>query len=224
MNLKIVETGDGLHSLYVPELDEHYHSTHGALQEALHVFINAGFNYKMEQGHASLSILEIGFGTGLNAYLSWLAAERQNVKVDYCGLELYPVPADLAARLNYVETIGGTAKAEEYNRMHEVGWNQTIELSSNFSLEKVDKSVFEFESPARFDLIYFDAFGFRAQEEMWSAEVFQKMFDVLKPGGTLVTYSSKGEVRRRMQAAGFSIEKLAGPAGKREMVRATKAM
>lgn len=222
MNLKIVETKDGLHSLYVPELDEHYHSTHGALQEALHVFIDAGLNH-VSATKNDISILEIGFGTGLNAYLTLLRAAELGLNITYHGLELYPVPADTAAQLNYAATIGGKADQDEFVRLHSGNWSEAVVIGG-FELSRVNESVFNFEPSIKYDLIYFDAFGFRAQEEMWGEQVFKKMYDCLKPGGTLVTYSSKGEVRRRMQQHGFLIEKLPGPAGKREMVRATKPL
>ena len=220
MNLRIVETKDGLHSLYVPELDEHYHSTHGALQEAEHVFINAGLQFTAET-RREIAILEIGFGTGLNAFLSLLHAEKAQLKIDYVGLELYPVPVDVAKQLNYAKVIG-VQEPGSYYLLHETDWGTSCPISPFFSLTKRQLSVFEFEGVNQFDLIYFDAFGFRAQEEMWSQQVFDTMFACLKSGGVLVTYSSKGEVRRRMQNSGFRVEKLAGPAGKREMVRAYK--
>lgn len=222
MNLKIVETKDGLHSLYVPELDEHYHSTHGALQEARHVFIEAGLVHVANE-KKDISILEIGFGTGLNAYLTLLKAKEQGLSVTYHGLELYPVPADVASQLNYTATIGENANAEEFLRLHSGNWSETVQIGQ-FTLLRINDSVFSFEAPIQYDLIYFDAFGFRAQEEMWGQEVFDKMAAVLKPGSILVTYSSKGEVRRRMQSAGLTVTKLAGPMGKREMVRATKGL
>ncbi len=220
MNLKIVETKDGLHSLYVPELDEHYHSTHGALQEALHIFIGAGLDH-VSESKKEIAVLEIGLGTALNAYLTLLRSKELGLKIQYHGLELYPVAPEIAAQLNYAITIGEGANHEEFVSLHKGDWSGSVKIG-DFELLRIHQSVFEFNHPMQYDLIYFDAFGFRAQEEMWGAEVFQKMYDVLKPGGTLVTYSSKGEVRRRMQQAGFVVEKLAGPAFKREMVRAKK--
>ena len=221
MNLRIVETKDGLHSLYVSELDEHYHSTHGALQEARHVFIGAGLMH-VAQTKKEISILEIGFGTGLNAFLTGLYALENTVKVSYTGLELYPVPTGMAVKLNYCSVIGVPEKETEFERLHQGEWGREQEINPYFLLTKIKQSVFDFEANEQFDLIYFDAFGYRAQEEMWGQQVFDKMHVALKPGGVLVTYSSKGEVRRRMQQSGFTVEKLAGPAGKREMVRAYK--
>ncbi len=221
MNLQIVETNDGLHSLYNEALNEHYHSTHGALQEANHVFIAAGFDF-VSRDLSEISILEIGLGTGLNAFLTLLRAEENKHKVNYTGLELYPVPAELIEKLNYCEIIGVPRRKGDFNLLHNSPWNESVEITSNFNLTKLKTSVFDFNANQQFDLIYFDAFGFRAQEEMWGQQVFDKMFAALKPNGVLVTYSSKGEVRRRMQASRFTVEKLAGPSGKREMVRATK--
>ncbi len=222
MNLKIVETGDGLHSLYVPELDEHYHSTHGALQEAKHVFIEAGLLFKAQETN-NISILEIGFGTGLNAYLTMLKARKQGLKVTYHGLELYPVPSSVAELLNYAETIGEEASKKEFVSLHLGEWLSPVVIG-DFELLRIQTSVFEYQPILKYDLIYFDAFGYRAQEEMWSLGVFQLMFNALKPGGVLVTYSSKGEVRRRMKESGFDVTKLPGPAYKREMVRAVKPL
>lgn len=221
MNLRIVETKDGLHSLYVPELDEHYHSTHGALQEAKHVFIDAGLRF-IAESKKEISILEIGLGTGLNAFLTYLFSIENAVKVNYTGLELYPVPVDVAQQLNYCEIMQCPERKAEFQKLHQSEWGREIELANNFKLNKLNQSVFDFTAEEKFDLIYFDAFGFRAQEEMWGQAVFDKMFRSLRPGGILVTYSSKGEVRRSMQTSGFKVEKLAGPVGKREMVRAVR--
>lgn len=222
MNLKIVETDDGLHSIYVAELDEHYHSTHGALQEAKHIFIEAGLHFKA-QCSSRLSILEIGFGTGLNAYLTALASASGELNVVYNGLELHPVPLAVIDQLNYVEIIGEAANREEFRLLHSSAWDIPVSINENFEFTKINQSVFDFKPSQKYDLIYFDAFGFRAQEEMWSLEVFQKMSDSLNVDGALVTYCSKGEVRRRMQQCGLIVSKLPGPSGKREMVRAVKA-
>ncbi len=222
MSLTIVETGDGLHSLYLPELQEHYHSSHGALTEANHIFIDKGLLYTKELIHGELSILEVGFGTGLNAYLTLLAAQKINLPVRYVGLELYPVSANLIQQLNYVERILNQTSDPLFDLIHAMPWNKEGLVSQNFRLTKLQLSVFDFKASSPFNLIYFDAFGYRAQEEMWSEVVFKTMFDSLQPGGVLVTYCSKGLVRRTMESCGFLVEKMPGPKGKREMVRAYK--
>ena len=223
MKREIIKTGDGSTTIFLPEWNEHYHSKHGAVQEAQHVFIRTGFLHFLNNKEPdAISILEIGFGTGLNALLTFFEAEKSKTKVNYTGVEAYPVPAEELKFLDFPEVGTGTNTSEVLERLHESSWEKSAEISPFFSLKKEKKFFSEISAVEKFDLIYFDAFGPRVQPDLWSEEVFRNMFKALKQNGVLVTYSAKGDVRRAMQAAGFTVERLPGPPGKREMLRATK--
>ena len=219
MKREIRMTKDGSPTLYVAELDEHYHSIHGALQESLHVFIDAGLRARNQ---TQVSILEIGFGTGLNALLTAIEAENLNLKVEYTGIEKYPVTVDELARLNFDELPSILPSLQLLNNMHEVPWNKPIEITAHFTLTKRQQDFKQIDDIEKFDLIYFDAFAPSAQPNLWTEDIFKRMYNALKANGILVTYCAKGQVKRNMKAAGFSIECLPGPPGKREMTRATK--
>lgn len=224
MKREIIKTGDGSATIYLPDWNEHYHSKHGALQEALHVFINTGFYHYLSKHKAQeISILEIGFGTGLNALLTCLEAEKNRVKVRYTGVEAYPVSSEELKALDYAEAVTAENASAVFEKLHETPWEKRSEISAFFSLQKEKKFFSEISAADEFDLIFFDAFGPRVQPELWSEEVFKNMYRCLRANGVLVTYSAKGDVRRAMQAAGFNVERLPGPPGKREMLRATKA-
>ena len=220
MKREVIETGDGSKTIRIIDLDENYHSTHGALQEAEHVFIKNGLLEFINK--SQISIFEMGFGTGLNAFLSAIKANDLKLKIQYTGIEAFPVSIDELNQLGYND-IAGKSNSELYNKLHETLWGEMNEISEWFSLRKINNQLqlinFDNES---FDIVYYDAFGPRAQEEMWSIELFQKMYDSIKDGGFLVTYCAKGQVKRNMKAVGFEVEPLPGPPGKREMTRAWK--
>ncbi len=208
---------DGSHTLFVPELDEHYHSTHGAIQESMHVFINAGFNRKKAQ---ELSVLEFGFGTGLNALLTFI--NKGDAKILYHTLEKYPIDTNLADHLNY-KHVDGDLYADFFTQLHSCAWGQDVILNKDFVLRKehVDfKDVILTEDA--YDIVYFDAFAPDKQPGLWSEEIFEKVYAAIKAGGILTTYCAKGVVRRTMQEVGFKVERIPGPPGKREMLRAIK--
>ncbi len=215
-------TSDGSHTIYLPELDETYHSVHGAMQEAEHVFIDAGLMHF--KGSAEVKILEVGFGTGLNAFLTLLEVLNGNQQVKYFGVEAFPLSFETIKQLNYVNQLKLTSKKQEnfFEQIHLAGWNQENILDANFSLTKLKTKIENFDSSEKFDLIYFDAFGPRVQPEMWEENVLRKMYDVLDSKGALVTYCAKGSVKRLLKEVGFEVETLPGPPGKREMTRATK--
>jgi tRNA U34 5-methylaminomethyl-2-thiouridine-forming methyltransferase MnmC len=217
MEVKPIQTEDGSHSLFVPELEEHYHSTKGAIQESRHIFIEAGFNYLQKD---TISILEIGFGTGLNAFLTFLENQKANKTIHYTGLEKYPLSADITDQLNYPEQLNKSRKY--FEKIHRAEWNKSIEITSNFNLQKQEADLTNWDTNSQFDLIYFDAFGPDKQPAMWTPEIFQLMGKALKPGGVLVTYSAKGDVRRGFQSAGMEIQKIDGPPGKKHMTRGIK--
>ena len=219
MKREIVQTLDGSTTIHLPEWNENYHSKHGAIQEAKHVFIKNGFE---QFNQPVLSILEIGFGTGLNAFITFLEAEKSNIKLNYTGVEAYPVDFNEITQMNYVDELQASDFESNFRQMHESEWNVNVKISKDFCLTKRQQFFNQIDDFEAFDLIYFDAFGYRVQPELWSTEIFQKMFNALKPGGKLVTYAARGVVKRSMIEVGFTVEKLAGPPGKREMFRASK--
>lgn len=220
---KLIVTNDGSHSISVPEMNVMYHSIHGAIQESRHVFIEAGLYAPGRWRRPDATrIFEMGFGTGLNALLTLIESEKQNQSIYYETIELYPLTVEEVKLLNYCSIVGRDDLQESFERFHECAWDQQIPIRPNFSFLKRRDNLLNFETCETFDLIFFDAFDPNTQPELWSEEVFRKMVSVLSDGGILVTYSSKGSVRRAMQAAGFNVEKIAGPPGKREMVRAFK--
>ena len=220
MKREIVQTSDGSTTIYLPEWEENYHSKHGAIQEAKHVFIKNGFSLFDQP---EISILEIGFGTGLNAFITFLETEKSNQKVSYTGVEAYPVSFDEIAQMNYVAELHANDYEAEFQKMHTCEWDANVKISNLFSLTKRQQFFNQINDIDAFDLIYFDAFGYRVQPELWSTEIFQKMFTALKLGGRLVTYAARGVVKRSMIEVGFTVEKLAGPPGKREMFLASKS-
>ncbi len=220
MKREVVITADGSKTIRIIDLDENYHSSHGALQEANHVFIENGLNSLANQ--TEISIFEMGLGTGLNAFLTAIKAGELGLKVNYFGIEAFPVQIDEIIELDY-KNLMGEQFSDLYLSIHESEWNKLVEINANFSLKKIKGELQNEEMPqAFFDIVYYDAFGPRAQDEMWSKELFQKMYDSIKQGGFLVTYCAKGQVKRDLKAVGFTIEPLPGPPGKREMTRAWK--
>ncbi len=220
---ELVKTGDGSHTLFIPALEEHYHSFHSSVREALHVYVGNGLLAQAKSGIDRIRIFELGFGTGLNVLVTALAAPDLQQRIEYTSIELYPVDLEKCMRLNYCDHLIASDAKMRFESIHKAPWSQWHELAPAFHLYKFQENFLSWNpKPNSYDLIYFDAFGFRAQEEMWQQEVFDKCFRMLDWGGMLLTYASKGEVRRRMLASGFEVEKLPGPPGKREMVRATK--
>lgn len=220
MNRKIILTADGSHSLHVDELDEQYHSIHGAIQESQHVFIEHGLKF-VKQSKWDVHILEVGFGTGLNALLTGLERNKGD-KFYYTTLEAFPLEDELIAQLNYADAIG-TDRAQIYwKEIHEAQWEKQVVIDFFFVLKKLQQKLEDFSAEAEFDLVYFDAFAPNKQPEMWTNEMLAKVYDALKPGGVLVTYCSRGQVRRDLEALGFTVERLDGPPGKKHMVRAIK--
>lgn len=223
MKREIVKTGDGSSTIFIPEWNEHYHSIYGAIQEAQHVFIQMGLFKVMERiDLKQISIMEIGFGTGLNALVTWKATQISAISINYTGIEAYPVSSEEILALNYAEEIEEKSAARIFEKLHNLPWEQKSEITKNFSLTKQKKFFHKINESGSYDLIYFDAFGARVQPELWTEEIFGIMYKALRTEGILVTYSAKGSVRRAMQEVGFKVEKLPGPPGKREMLRAAK--
>ncbi len=220
---KIITTADGSKTIHLPGLNEHYHSKHGAINEAKHVFIKSGFDHILSKNKlGALDIMEIGFGTGLNAFITFLEAEKIDLPIHYVGVEAYPVTLPEAKLMNYPEILAVKEKQWIFDEMHQSLWELPVEITSNFKLFKRKQFFADIQDKNSIDLIYFDAFGARVQPELWTIEIFRKMYEALQFKGVLVTYAAKGSVRRAMQEVGFVVERLPGPPGKREMLRATK--
>ncbi|MGB0837710.1 MAG: tRNA (5-methylaminomethyl-2-thiouridine)(34)-methyltransferase MnmD [Flavobacteriaceae bacterium] len=219
MKRKVIITSDGSTTLHIPAWNEQYHSKHGAIQEAYHVFIKNGLHAMTQD---KIDILEIGFGTGLNAFITLLEADKLGKKINYTGIEAYPIKEDELLRLNFVNELECRNFSHKFEEMHLSPWEQWQEVTADFSLNKRQMFIHNVSDQEAFDLIYFDAFGARVQPELWTEEIFAKMYAALRPSGVLVTYSAKGSVRRALQAVGFTVERLPGPPGKREMLRAKK--
>ncbi len=216
----IIQTDDGSSSIYLPDLDEHYHSKHGAINEAYHVFIKNGLD--LFDNGSKIEILEIGLGTGLNCFITFLESQKRNLQIDYEGVEAFPLKAQEISQLNYVEELIAADHKNIFNKIHKIEWDKQIEINPNFILKKRKQFFKEINDENIFNLIYFDAFGAKVQPELWTEYIFKKMYDALKNKGILVTYSAKGSVRRAMQSVGFEVERLPGPPGKREMLRGRK--
>lgn len=219
MEREILQTHDGSTTIHIKDWDECYHSKFGAIQEAKHVFIKNGLSLFQNQ---SVSVLEIGFGTGLNAFITFLESKKLGLTIDYVGVEAYPISQEEVKMMNYVSELNAEEERNVFEKMHDCTWDEKVDLDSDFGLTKRKIFFNEISEIEQFDLIYFDAFGFRVQPELWSEEMFQIMFNALKNKGILVTYAARSSIKKNMIAAGFTVEKLQGPPGKREMFRAMK--
>ncbi|MBT3261821.1 tRNA (5-methylaminomethyl-2-thiouridine)(34)-methyltransferase MnmD [bacterium] len=216
-NLELYITNDGSHTLINTDLRESYHSIYGAVQESQHVYIDNGLAaiHKNE-----ITILEIGFGTGLNAYLSLAFARESKVKLNYFAIEKFPLPMDIVQKLNYPQILN--LAPSDFLALHKNIWQQQIILDEFFNITKYPIGVEDFETNKKFDLVYFDAFAPNIQPDIWLESIFYKIAALLNPGGTLITYCAKGIVKRTLKKCGFQIESLPGPIGKREITRAVK--
>lgn len=215
---RLILTSDGSHTIYVPELDEHYHSVHGAVRESEHIFLNSGFD---TTGSDPVNIFEVGFGTGLNALLTAMRSCSAKRKTFYTTIEKYPIGDDVVTALNHHSFAGNYGK-ELSDLIHSAEWNKPVSICPHFILNKVNGDLLSYELPGKYNLIYFDAFGPDKQPEMWSAEIFEKIAAATEKGGVFVTYSAKGEVKRNLKACGFEVALLPGPPGKRQIIRAIK--
>ncbi|HKK09398.1 MAG TPA: tRNA (5-methylaminomethyl-2-thiouridine)(34)-methyltransferase MnmD [Bacteroidales bacterium] len=224
MSEKLIVTEDGSHTLYLEDLGEHYHSTHGAIQESQHVFIESGLRQAISK-KAPIKVLEVGFGTGLNALLTLSEAVSSKKKIQYVSIEPYPLKEEIYKNLNYGKLIEMKDADTYFQKMHQCNWNFPFYFTDYFILNKINSKLEDAQfQPEAFDLVFFDAFAPGKQPEVWSEENFAKIFAAMNPGGILTTYSSQGQVKRTLIAAGFEIEKIPGPKGKREILRAIKPM
>ena len=219
--MKLEQTADGSYTLYVPELDEHYHSVKGALTESQHIFIDMGLKHSTVP---SPRILEIGLGTGLNCFLTLLTAEETERHIHYTGIERYPLDMETISKLDYPSLIH-KGHETDYFAIHQTPWEKDVELSPWFTLHKLEGDFTCYTFDKGYDIIYFDAFAPEKQPEMWEQSLFDKLYHVLNEAGILTTYCAKGVVRRMLQTAGFKVERLPGPpGGKREILRATQGV
>lgn len=219
MDRRIIETADGSRTIAIEETNVTYHSKHGAMQESMHVFIEAGLRYQIgrSQQPDPINIFEMGFGTGLNAFLTSIEASVKKLKVYYVAVEQFPITLEEVQFLNYANTL---KHKENFFALHDAPWNEEVSINENFILKKEKTDLLHFATNEFFHLIYFDAFAPSVQPELWTDEGFKKIYSMLLPNGILVTYCSKSVVRRALERAGFIVEKIPGPPGKREIVRA----
>jgi tRNA U34 5-methylaminomethyl-2-thiouridine-forming methyltransferase MnmC len=215
---ELVITSDGSHTIYVPELNEHYHSIHGAIQESRHIFIESGLK---SCNTDPVSIFEVGFGTGLNAMLTLIEGVRMHKTISYTSIEKFPLNGNIIRLLNHRDMAGDTGRMI-FESIHKAPWNIKANISSIFNLEKIKGDIITDDVTGCFDLIYFDAFGPDKQPDMWTQAVFSKIAAVTKKGGIFLTYSAKGEVKRILRSCGFEVMLLPGPPGKRQIIRAIK--
>lgn len=220
-NIKIITTEDGSHSLYHEGLKETYHSFHGALQESIHVFIEKGLRFwRTKSGlPKEVNIFEVGFGTGLNALLAAQFAINNEVKINFTTIEPLPLDMEIINQLNYASSIGQENLKAVFEQLHSCKWEEKIEINPYFSIHKVKTKLEDFQTNKRFDVLFFDAFAPSKQAELWTADLLQKCFNLLRDGGVFTTYSAKGQLKRDLKSVGFEVETLPGPPGKKEMVR-----
>lgn len=218
ISTEVITTGDGSVSLYRADIDETYHSRHGAVQESLHVFIDAGLK---QLGHlGEINVLEVGLGTALNALLTLVFAEENKIPIRYTSLETFPLPQEVWSKVSYAQN---ELQSAWYKALHEAPWNERVEITPYFSIRKMEAAAESVSLQAdEFDLMYYDAFGPRAQAEMWRVELFSHLSNFMKPNSVWVTYCAKGQVRRDLEACGWKMERIPGPPGKREMLRGIK--
>ncbi|MBI2269009.1 MAG: tRNA (5-methylaminomethyl-2-thiouridine)(34)-methyltransferase MnmD [Bacteroidetes bacterium] len=212
----------GSHTLFLPEVNENYHSCHGAINESKHVFIKNGLEYYSQQA-IQVNILEVGMGTGLNVFLTFLHSVNESKQsVNYFAIEPFPLEMDIVQQLNYPVLLNAGVYADQFSLIHSTGFNESTRLSDHFLFTKKNEKLEQFKSDGNFDIVFFDAFAPRVQPELWTKAIFDRLYTFLKPGGIIVTYCAKGEVKRNLRASNFKVESLPGPPGKREMVRAVK--
>ena len=215
MEQSVIITSDGSHSLINRELNETYHSTHGAVQESMHVFIENGLRQCAKH---QISIFEVGFGTGLNAFLTLLEAEKRAIFIHYTTIELFPVEKPLWSLFNFADNYAKEQK-EQFYHLHSCAWETNNIISKHFTIRKIKADFTDYQPDKTFDLIFFDAFSPEKQPGLWTQERFSTLATYCNPGAILTTYCSKGIVKQALRGAGFVVERLWGAPGKRHMLR-----
>lgn len=223
LNPKIEVTEDGSNTLVHPKFNAHYHSVFGAIQESNHVFIDSGLRFQLPNLQDNrCRILEVGFGSGLNAFNTLISSEELSLNIDYVGVEQYPISLETVSQLNFPTAFRREDLQSTFNKMHDVEWEKPVTISENFTLEKRQQDIFNLKDENDYDLIFYDAFGPGAQPELWTAPIFEILYKSLKDQGVLVTYCAQGAARRAMQSVGFTVQRCPGPPSKRHMLRAVK--
>jgi tRNA U34 5-methylaminomethyl-2-thiouridine-forming methyltransferase MnmC len=218
-----VITEDGSHTIYLPDINETYHSTHGAIRESNHVFIKNGLEFAARHGQKNFRIFEVGFGTGLNALLTAIYAKKNELNISYQSIEAYPLESQHIQKLNFPEKTGDPGAAILFKKLHTAPWNEWLPVSEVFMLKKIKGLLQDFEvHDGLFDLCYFDAFAPSKQPEMWEKPMLEKVKNMLAMHGIFTTYCARGQLKRDLKSLGFEVETLEGPPGKKEMVRAIK--
>lgn len=221
--VELITTSDGSHSLYLPEMNETYHSSHGALTESKHVFIRAGLkHYRGKYKINNIRVLEIGFGTGLNALLALRYALDEDLNTHFTTLEPYPLEEAVYSGLNYVSLLSDKLAEQQFLSLHQADWNTEVVMNDRFTLEKKEERLEDFSDNSKFDLVFFDAFAPSKQAELWTYGILEKTVGLMAPSAVLVTYCARGQFKRDLAALGLEVETLPGPPGKKEMVRATR--
>ena len=221
--VKVIETGDGSHTLLDETINETYHSRHGAVQESQHVFIEQGLKH-VTRNHNTVNLLEVGFGTGLNALLTLLEVNNTNFQISYTALETRILSQHIIGQLNYPSCVNDKTASSLLALLHNTPWNVKKMVTGNMALTKLQVTLQDFKSDNRFNLVYYDAFAPDKQAELWTLDCFKHLDSFIKPGGILVTYASKGQVRRYLESLGYTVERLPGPPGKAQMLRAKKKL
>ncbi|MBK5277790.1 MAG: tRNA (5-methylaminomethyl-2-thiouridine)(34)-methyltransferase MnmD [Bacteroidia bacterium] len=223
--VKLITTSDGSHSLFNAELGETYHSVHGAIQESMHVFVKNGLEYFQEKTkQAEINVLEIGFGTGLNALLTIQKSLSYPTLIHYESLEAFPIEEEISSKLNYPKILNFTASEKYFLQLHQSGWGEQIDITNTFSLLKRHTKLQDVDLEAeKYDVIFFDAFAPSKQPELWELAVLRKVEQSMKSGAVFVTYCARGQLKRDLKSLGLLVETLPGPPGKKEMVRAVKS-
>ncbi|WP_167612947.1 tRNA (5-methylaminomethyl-2-thiouridine)(34)-methyltransferase MnmD [Maribellus sediminis] len=220
MKRQVIETADGSKTLFIPDMNEQYHSVNGARTESEYVFLKQGY---LHHSSESVVVFEVGFGTGLNALLTALKAEEQKRPTKFISIEKYPIEVSEIQNLNYGKQISEKADVL-FKKLHDAAWNETTKISDYFTLHKIqaDLKLLSFDNYEHFDVIYFDAFAPDKQPQLWEPEIFERIYNACNEGAIFVTYSAKGVIRRQLATTGFVMERLPGPPGKRQMLRGTK--
>jgi len=217
MNTTIVKTNDGSDTILNKDINECYHSKHGAIVEAKHIFIKNGLlNFKKNK----TKILEVGFGSGLNTLLTLIKAKKNNIKIIYDTIEPFPLNKEIYEQLNYYKILD--TSRDLFLKIHNCLWEKRIKINDFFFIKKQKTSLSNFNSNIKYDIIYFDAFSPRKQPEMWSEHILTKTYNLLNKNGYLITYCSKGSFKRILNKIGYDIEIINGPIGKREITRASR--
>lgn len=220
-NLKIVETADGSHTIFLPDLNESYHSNFGAITESECVFFKNGLNNYIGKQKV-IHVLETGMGTGLNAFMAFLDAEINKQKIVYHALEIFPISLSIASQLNYPEQLNAINYADEFIQLHNCNFDDEIKISEYFTFKKYHQSIKIFSNPNNYDVVFFDAFAPDINADLWYEDVLHNMYLSLKKGGMLTTYCAKGQFKRNLKSVGFKVQNAAGPPGKREITQGNK--